>query len=285
MTLAIAIAAPTMVHLAVDARITYLNSRGRPYKWADKSPKLTRFRQAGLHGFVTWSGMGEWDRVDLADWVAEELRAAAAAASLDLEAVISSLENAIETRLSTNGAEPHTFLIGAVEKGVPSLVMLSNHRNLRGEECAASDLVIEGEPWRRRVVILGAGGRALRDEDRRVLRAISKHQPPMDGNRRSGEWARFVRTHLAGLIGDVSRSRSGWAKTVSPKSNRLTVDLDGTSGEGNAPFATEVTFKGGTNPIAHFVFLKKKVERGEMTWEEANTMLNPGQPGSGQSRS
>lgn len=271
MTLLIALATVEKLHVAVDARLSYLDDQGRLYKWRDSSPKHTDLRFSGLSGFVTWTGIGAIGEVDTADWVADMLKPEVVGKEPSIGDVLGALAAGATDRLKD---DEHTFLVGALETGRPVLAIVSNRETLDGPvEGEQSGFTISIGGWERRVIVAGSGRDDISPADMAVLVGISKYQ--WSSKQTGAEWDLIVGTQLHDLISRVARSQKEGKKeeTVSPTSNYWRMDLNGgISGSGNAPFAPTAGTRPG-NIIGDFLFLNRKRERGEITAEEMNEEL------------
>lgn len=137
MTLNITIVSRAMIYQSADFRLTSFNvsSDGRYIPIEDNSPKLVTLRYDAWAGYLSYCGIGKWDNkstyVSVAEWVTslgpnpsfDEVVAA-------IEANGSHWINHIQSALGR--FQPHTFIIGAFDRGIPRLAIVSNTHDSKG---------------------------------------------------------------------------------------------------------------------------------------------------------
>jgi len=185
-TLNLTVITPTVIYQSADFRLTDL-STGLPTN--HRSPKLVTFVYEAWIGFVTYTGLGDWQGKDISDHVADWLTGYK---ELSMEQVAHRLQRQIAQiiRSLSKGNRPlrrHTFTLAGIRNSqMPEIIMVSNSQdcfrkswNTQEQFTISRRSLREGE---RSLVVVTGRTQAVPPGERGQLREIAARYPG-DGGR------------------------------------------------------------------------------------------------------
>lgn len=219
MTLNITVLTPTVIYQSADFRVTDSDTH-RPR--TDQSAKTVSLHYQDWLGFVTYTGLGQWDDRDVSDYVAEWLAGQSALGFDDVAAYLAAKGTELIDKVHVSTGRPrmrHTFVLAGFVSVRASVAVISNFQAVQGKPRPRADAALSVSCTglrgaRKAVVLLTGSSGAVTLADRRLLQRIARGDPE-NGTR--------MRQRLAA----VNKRASGASSAISPGCTVMSLRADG----------------------------------------------------------
>jgi hypothetical protein len=181
MTLNMTILTPLVIYQSADFRLTDPDT-GKPRH--DPSPKTVTLTYFGWEGFVTYTGVGNWNNRDVSSYLLEWLTGIEAPSMAEVARVIESKGTALLRQIErrTSRRFMHTFILAGLHERVPQAYVISNHEdcfggtrgNIDDHLTTTTRVLGHGE---KAIVIVTGWKQAVPRADRRMLGTVATKYP------------------------------------------------------------------------------------------------------------
>lgn len=183
MTLNITVLTPAAIYQSADFRLT--DPRDASFV-KDDSAKTVVLRYMAWSGFVTYTGIGSWNGVNLSEMVVDWLTGIHAPSMAEVAAIIEREGTNLIKELKRRNRVlfPHTFTLAGFEDNLTRAFVISNFEDcygrMRRTEDRLTTTMVELTAGSNAIVIVTGRPNAIPNSDKRILRELAARNP-LDG--------------------------------------------------------------------------------------------------------